>query len=159
MSLSSMNLPSYCSLSHLFSRLRAGRRELNGSSFFTQIRSPQTVAAGRPASCTTSLFYVNLFKELFPSAPQSLPANLSVCVKCRSFLKADAKVWLFSLPCKIIAEKVLFSIGYLTLVHIQPAILCTHTFYYTCGRARAPQARQGLGGGRGGRYGYSILVF
>ena len=79
------------------------------------------------ASCTTSLSYVILFKELFSF---SLPVTYRLTpefIKWRSFLKADAKVWLFLVTRKTLLEKVMRKPYYLTLVYILAGDLCADT--------------------------------
>ena len=51
------------------------------------------------------LSYVNLFKELFLLTLSSSKRN-SFCLRFRSFSKADAKVWLFSVSPKLSGKKV-----------------------------------------------------
>ena len=81
------------------------------------------------ASCTTSLSYVNLFQRTLSF---SLPTDydcFSVCFRYRSFLKADAKVQLFLIPCKTLAKKNAIFIQILTPVHILSRILWAHTLF------------------------------
>ena len=51
------------------------------------------------------LSYVNLFKELFLNALH-WTFLLLLCLRFRSFSKADAKVWLFSVSPKLLSKKV-----------------------------------------------------
>ena len=79
------------------------------------------------ASCTTSLSLCKSFSKNSFFLLSTTYNYLSVCFRCRSFLKADAKVWLFLIPRKTLAKKNAIFMWFLTLVYITYSVLWAHT--------------------------------
>ena len=60
--------------------------------WFLFLPKSDRLATNTLASCTTSLFYVNLFQRTLSLSLPSRTLSIDVSFKCRSFSKADAKV-------------------------------------------------------------------
>ena len=81
------------------------------------------------ASCTTSLSLCKSFSKNSFFLLSTTYNYLSICFRCRSFLKADAKVQFFLIPCKTFAKKNAIFIQILTLVYILRYLLWAHTLF------------------------------
>ena len=81
------------------------------------------------ASCTTSLSLCKSFSKNSFFLLSTTYNYLSICFRCRSFLKADAKVQLFLIPRKTFAKKNAIFIQILTLVYTICGILWAHTLF------------------------------
>ena len=102
------------------------------------------------ASCTTSLFYVNLFQRTLSLSLPSRTLSIGVSFKCRSFSKADAKVQLFRTRAKCFEGKVCKKSMFLTVIYISRRRDRGVTFYYTCGASGRVGAHKRLIEGRDG---------
>ena len=118
------------------------------------------------ASCTTSLSYVNLFQRTLSFYSQLLTTILAFASDVvrlirplamtkskqasfcsfglqRSFLKADAKVQLFLIPCKTFAKKnAIFTWFFNTYLHNIQRFVGAHIVFITRGRVGEREERQ-----------------